>query len=227
MYGTVKIPGTFNQKLRSDLPGRVFNTIRRSRLWLLCRYSTQTTCFLLRLKGIALGHNATFFGRPYVHRTPLSNISIGSDCSFRSDATSNLVGVNRRCMISTLRPEAAVVIGNGVGMSGTVIGAARQVIIEDGVLCGANVLITDWDWHPLAAAQRHTIGGEEARPVRIGRNAWIGLNTVVLKGVTIGENTVIGANSLVTHDIPANVIAGGNPCRVIRPIQGVQQEKSF
>jgi acetyltransferase-like isoleucine patch superfamily enzyme len=47
---------------------------------------------------------------------------------------------------------------------------------------------------------------------------WIGINTVILKGITIGKNTVIGANSLVVKDIPANVIAGGNPCKVIKPL---------
>jgi acetyltransferase-like isoleucine patch superfamily enzyme len=52
--------------------------------------------------------------------------------------------------------------------------------------------------------------------VIIHDNVWIGLNTVVLKGVEIGENAVIGANSLVTNSIPANVIAGGNPCKVLK-----------
>lgn len=56
------------------------------------------------------------------------------------------------------------------------------------------------------------------KPVHIGSNVWIGANAVVLPGVTIGDNTVIGAGSVVTKDIPANVIAVGNPCRVLRPI---------
>ncbi|MBQ9730487.1 MAG: sugar O-acetyltransferase [Clostridia bacterium] len=55
-------------------------------------------------------------------------------------------------------------------------------------------------------------------PVKIGRNCWIGANSVILPGVTIGENTVIGAGSVVTKDIPANVVAYGNPCRVVREI---------
>ncbi|POB65431.1 galactoside O-acetyltransferase, partial [Vibrio vulnificus] len=55
-------------------------------------------------------------------------------------------------------------------------------------------------------------------PVHIKDNVWIGANSVVLPGVTIGENSVIGAGSVVTKDIPANVVAVGNPCRVLRPI---------
>jgi acetyltransferase-like isoleucine patch superfamily enzyme len=53
-------------------------------------------------------------------------------------------------------------------------------------------------------------------PILIGNNVWIGMNTVVLPGITIGDNVAIGANSVVTKNIPANSIAAGNPCRVIR-----------
>lgn len=55
-------------------------------------------------------------------------------------------------------------------------------------------------------------------PVHIGRNCWIGAGAIILPGITIGDNTVIGAGSVVTKDIPANVVAAGNPCRVMRPI---------
>ncbi|MET0392115.1 MAG: sugar O-acetyltransferase [Chitinophagaceae bacterium] len=59
---------------------------------------------------------------------------------------------------------------------------------------------------------------EYARPVTIGNNVWIGGNSVILPGVTIGDNTVIGAGSVVTKNIPANVVAAGNPCKVLRAI---------
>lgn len=55
-------------------------------------------------------------------------------------------------------------------------------------------------------------------PIHIGKNCWIGAGTVVVPGVSIGDNTVIGAGSIVTKDIPANVVAVGNPCRVMREI---------
>jgi len=62
------------------------------------------------------------------------------------------------------------------------------------------------------------LGEEYAAPITVGPNVWLGAATVVCPGVTIGENTVIGAGSVVTRDIPANVMAAGNPCRVIRPL---------
>lgn len=61
-------------------------------------------------------------------------------------------------------------------------------------------------------------GVEFGKPVRIGNNVWIGGSTVICPGVTIGDNSVIGAGSVVTRDIPAGVVAVGNPCRVLRPM---------
>ena len=64
-------------------------------------------------------------------------------------------------------------------------------------------------------------------PVHIGKNCWIGAGAVILPGVTIGDNTVIGAGSIVTKDIPANVVAVGNPCKVLREIGERDREYYF
>lgn len=72
--------------------------------------------------------------------------------------------------------------------------------------------------HPLDVKQRNE-GLEYAYPIKVGNNVWIGGSSVILPGVTIGDNTVIGAGSVVNKDIPAGVIAVGNPCRVIRKIE--------
>lgn len=61
-------------------------------------------------------------------------------------------------------------------------------------------------------------GLEDAKPITVGSNVWFGGNVTVLPGVTIGDNVVIGAGSVVTHDIPSNSVAVGNPCRVIRTL---------
>ena len=83
--------------------------------------------------------------------------------------------------------------------------------------------------HPLVAEERNQ-GLEIAKPITVGDNVWIGANVTILPGVTIGEGSVIGAKSVVTKDIPANVLAMGNPCRVIREIteaDRIQKEKSY
>ena len=71
--------------------------------------------------------------------------------------------------------------------------------------------------HPIDAETRNK-GLEFARPIKIGNNVWFGGNVTVLGGVTIGDNAVIGAGSVVTKDIPANVVAVGNPCRILKAI---------
>lgn len=71
--------------------------------------------------------------------------------------------------------------------------------------------------HPIDATERNK-GLEYAYPITVGNNVWIGGNVCVMPGVTIGDNTVIGGGSVVTKDIPSNVIAVGNPCRVIKSI---------
>ena len=71
--------------------------------------------------------------------------------------------------------------------------------------------------HPLDYINRNK-GLEYAKPIKIGNNVWIGGNVVVLPGVTIGDNVVIGAGSIVNKNIPSNVVAVGNPCKVIKEI---------
>jgi acetyltransferase-like isoleucine patch superfamily enzyme len=72
--------------------------------------------------------------------------------------------------------------------------------------------------HPISPSQRRAF--VVTRPIKIDRNVWIGAGATIVGGVTVGENSVIGAGSVVTKDVPANTLAGGNPARVIRAIVG-------
>ena len=91
------------------------------------------------------------------------------------------------------------------------------VTIGDNVFIAPNVGIYTSS-HPLDVEQRN-LGLETAYPVRIGNNVWIGAGVQILPGVSIGNNSVIGAGSVVNKSIPANVLAVGNPCRVVREIE--------
>lgn len=98
------------------------------------------------------------------------------------------------------------------------------ILDEAPVRFGANVFIAPncgfyTAGHPLEASERNK-GLEYARPITVGNNVWFGAHVTVLPGVTIGDNCVIGAGSVVCKDIPANSLAVGNPCRVIRSIEG-------
>ena len=163
--------------------------------------------------GVSLGRACTFYGLPCFRRHPRSRITIAENCEFLSSHASNLIGVNRPCIISTLAEGAVIEIGVNCGFSGTVIGCATRIIIGDNVMCGANTLITDNDWH------RGDPRTGPDMPVVIEKGVWLGVNVTVLKGVTIGENTLVGAGSLVTRSLPANVIAAGSPAKVISQIK--------
>ena len=163
------------------------------------------------LKGIKFERGNSFYGVPKICRVPFSSIRIGENNTFRSDVSSNLIGVNHKCILSTHTQNALIQIGDNCGFSGVTIGAFEKIVIGNNVLCGANTVITDFDWH----SSRYP---SEAKPVIIHDNVWLGLNTVILKGVEIGQNSIIGASSLVVKSIPANVIAAGNPCKVIKYI---------
>ena len=113
--------------------------------------------------------------------------------------------------------ENDVQIGNNVTIKSGVQ-VWDGVRIEDNVFIGPNCAFYTPE-HPLDAETRNK-GLEYAYPIKVGSNVWFGGNVVVLGGVTIGDNTVIGAGSVVTKDIPSNVVAAGNPCKVIKQIEG-------
>ena len=108
-------------------------------------------------------------------------------------------------------------LGNNVyaNMGLTLVDDA-DIFIEDDVMIGPNVTICTAS-HPVSLRLRAR-GLQYNKPVRICRGAWLGAGCVVLAGVTVGAGSVIGAGSVVTRDVPAGVVAVGNPCRVLREI---------
>lgn len=97
-----------------------------------------------------------------------------------------------------------------------------DIFVGDNVMFGPNVIIATAG-HPVDPPLREKVAQFNI-PVRIGKNVWIGAGAIVLPGVTIGDHSVIGAGSVVTKDIPPNVVAVGNPCRVLREINDRDKE---
>lgn len=170
------------------------------------------------LSGVSLGHGCKFFGKTFTKLHPDSTINIGKNCTFRSSFSSNTIGLKQKCFLSTGR-GSYLSIGDDCGLSGTVISVEESVIIGERVFFGANVTICDSDRHPIAPILRAQGDKGDIAPVCIENDVWIGMNSIVLKGVRIGNGAVIGANSVVNKDIPPNVIAAGVPAKVIRNIE--------
>lgn len=122
------------------------------------------------------------------------------------------------CYLEARYNESEISIGNNVALNNSFSAIAfSKITIEDRVLFGVNCSVIDNDGHDLAIDRRNS-GIPAQAPVLIKANAFLGDNVTVLKGVTIGENSVIGNGSVVTSDIPANVVAAGNPAKVIRSL---------
>lgn len=100
-----------------------------------------------------------------------------------------------------------------------------HIYVGDYTMFGPNVTVASAG-HPILPELREKVY-QYNMPVRIGRNCWIGAGAVIVPGITIGDNTVIGAGSVVTKDIPSNVVAVGNPCRVLREINEHDKEYYF
>lgn len=98
-----------------------------------------------------------------------------------------------------------------------------HIYVGDDTMFGPNVILATAG-HPICPELRER-GLQYNLPIRIGRNCWLGAGVIVMPGVTIGDNVVIGAGSVVTKDIPSNVVAVGNPCRVLRQVG--EQDRQF
>lgn len=100
-----------------------------------------------------------------------------------------------------------------------------HIYVGNNTMIGPNVTIASAG-HPILPELREK-GYQFNMPVHIGKNCWIGAGVIIVPGINIGDNTVIGAGSIVTKDIPANSVAVGNPCRVIREINDRDREYYF
>lgn len=175
--------------------------------------------FRLVFSRFTVGRRPKIWGGFRVTMYSGGRVSIGDDLHMVSSSRRAGITLFSPCSFTTLR-DAEILIGDKVALNGTVITSKKRVTIGDGTMIAPNVIIVDTDFHALWPPDaRHISSTAEAdREVVIGKNVWIGMNCVVLKGTTIGDNSVIGAMSLVSGNIPANVIAAGNPIRVLREL---------
>lgn len=159
------------------------------------------------------------YNKLYIKGT--GSVVIGDHFLYTNGDSINPICRNIRGCINTVR-QGHVIIGDHVGISSACIWAKEKIEIGNHVNIGGDCLIMDTDAHPIDYLERRkpvTTENTPSSPVQIKDDVWIGARCIILKGVTIGERTVIGAGSVVTTDIPADCIAAGNPCRVIRTIE--------
>ena len=114
--------------------------------------------------------------------------------------------------------DAKIVISSNCILNGTMVHCRELVVIEDYCLFGPGTVICDNDSHRVSIDILKRREPPNSAPIIIRKNVWIGMNSLILKGVTIGENSIIAAHSVVTKDIPRNTLAGGNPAIIIKTL---------
>lgn len=174
-----------------------------------------------RLLGVKLGGGAMMWSKIYLHIGNDANVVIGSNFAVYSGDNFNPLCSNTRCSIEVAE-GAKLEIGDWSGISGGCLWATDSITIGNHVNIGANCIIMDGDIHNIDWKLRHIDRTSEFpipykhRPITIEDDVWIGANSIILKGVTIGARSIIGAGSVVTKDIPADCIAAGNPCKLLK-----------
>ena len=181
---------------------------------------------VMKLNKVKFGKNLNLYGVPVIFKKGGSQLNIGENCTIKSSFLSNLVGLSQRTIIVTRTEEAKIEIGNNVGISGATIYARKEITIGDNTLIGGNVKILDNDFHPIEVEARNLDIKEKigTRKIKIGKDCFIGANSLILKGVEIGDGSVVGAGSVVTGKFPSNVVIAGNPARVIKVLE---REKKY
>jgi acetyltransferase-like isoleucine patch superfamily enzyme len=164
----------------------------------------------------------------YLSKHPLSKLLIGDNFTFSSGDAINPLCRNICGCIYLPFPSSKITIGNDTGMSSACLWAAKNIMIGNRVKIGGDCIIMDTDAHNLDYKVRasHEFIGKYTKDVYtavssevvIEDDVLIGTRCIILKGVTIGARSVIGSGSVVSKSIPADCIAAGNPCKVIRPI---------
>lgn len=178
---------------------------------------------LIRLKfgigGILWNSGWKIYGMPILQRHRKSSIEIGRGLYLRSFAASNPLGPYRPVILATRSTNASILIRDDVGITGGTICAEEKIEIGNRVLIGANCVLVDTDFHPVDLQSRlQTPQNGEVAPIIIEDDVFIGMNSLILKGVHIGRGSVIGAGSVISMDVPSGVVCAGNPARIIRQL---------
>lgn len=186
--------------------------------WYLNCFFVKYNRIKLRCIGATIGKNVNIPTASSIVIDKGGFFNVGDNVSITGHPTTN--PLNNHKPIIRVYSGACLEIGEGSGLSSPIIWCSNSVILKKGVGLGGNVLIMDSDAHSLDWKTRSNPEEDQNHckksGIVIGEFALIGTGSIILKGVHIGEHSIIGAGSVVTQDVPADCIAAGNPCKVIK-----------
>lgn len=117
----------------------------------------------------------------------------------------------------TYKPEAEIIVGDNVFLNGTRFGCATKIEIGDNCIL-ADCRILDTDFHSVNPNKRNDPDYIESSPIKIGRNVWVAMGGVIIRGVTIGDDSTISAQSVVVNDVKERSLYGGNPAVFMKKV---------
>lgn len=182
---------------------------------------------VMKATKVKYGKKLLLKGVPVIFNKKGATLNIGDNCCIKSSFLSNLVGLYSRTIIVTRSPDAEIIIGDHVGISGATIYARKSIRIGDNTAVGGNCKILDNDFHPIEFEERNRLlnspdGGNSelipSKPIVIGKNCFIGCNSIILKGTVLGDGCVVGAGAVVCGKFENNCVIVGNPARVIKKL---------
>lgn len=189
---------------------------------------------VMKMTKTKYGKNLLLKGVPVIFNKGGATLKIGDHVTIKSSFLSNLVGLYSRTIIVTRASEAVIEIGDNVGISGATIYARKGIYIGENTCVGGNCKILDNDFHPIDAEERLRLsndvhGGDAAdliptREIHIGKNCFLGCNSIILKGTVLGDGCVVGAGAVVSGKFEDNCVIAGNPARVIQRLKGDENE---
>ena len=183
---------------------------------------------VMKMTKVKYGKKLLLKGMPVIFNKKGASLVIGDNCCIKSSFLSNLVGLYSKTIIVTRSPDAEIIIGNNVGISGATIYARKSIRIGDNTAIGGNCKILDNDFHPIEYEDRNRLmndpnGGDSdlipSKPIVIGRNCFIGCNSIILKGTILGDGCVVGAGAVVSGKFEENSVIVGNPAKVIKKLE--------
>lgn len=182
---------------------------------------------LMKMTKVEYGKDLLLKGMPVIFNKGGAKLKIGDNVTVKSSFLSNLVGLYSSTIIVTRAPGAVVEIGDNVGISGATIYARKGIYIGENTCIGGNCKILDNDFHPIDMENRIKLlsdihGGDSdlipTREIRIGKNCFIGCNSIILKGTVLGDGCVVGAGAVVAGKFEYNCVIVGNPAKVIKKL---------
>jgi acetyltransferase-like isoleucine patch superfamily enzyme len=158
--------------------------------------------------------SVVFGGRPLLRCSKKSKVVLGRNVRIISSLGGNPMSSGNRTRLLALDAGASIIINDNVGISNASIISSKRVVIDENTLIGADVIITDTDFHSVAPG--YTFDNDRvlrAKEVRISKACFVGTRAIILKGVTLGEGVIVAAGAVVTRDVPPYHIAFGNPAK--------------